>query len=297
MNFKICISCFDNVDYEYSVKGLISALSLMNLTEEQNIKIELYTNKVDFYGKLQSLVDSKISLVYYEGDTFTPKYHKINNFHSMIVNSVDEKIDYIMFIDADTLVVKNIFNVIRQNYRNLNYELLIAHELNTKIGTDQVINYNSGLLFVRPTSTIFQVIKDWLKTYGEEVKICEKPLAVHDQPHLRQAIKRYNPIVGTLPKNCNYRGHEAQGFTDWLWDDIFVMHNHEMYRSSAAEALWKNINAVDYNKINALTLSLISKIKRINTSLKPNSCSLVVLASSAPRKIYFMVKIIVRYLL
>lgn len=294
MNFKICISCFDTHNYEYCVKGLISALSIIHIKDDHNIEIDLYTNKSDFCAKIQSVVDLNIRLVCYDDDVYTPKYHKIKNLQTMIKSSDHEYIDYFMFIDADTLVVENIFNIIRQNFGNQNYELLIAHELNTKIGIDQFINYNSGLLFIRPTSNILHILNDWLASYLEEVSLSKDPLKVHDQPHLRKAINHYNPVVGTLPKNCNYRGHEAQGFMDWLWDDIFVLHNHEMYRSQNITSLWISIDVVDYEIINTLTLNLISNVKRINSSIKLNSCSLIFLASGVPRKIYFFVKIMIK---
>jgi hypothetical protein len=273
----ICLVAIDVDDTTFYLdRALLSVVSIYKYIDSK-IKITVYTNNtnkfshklVQIYKKELNRISPLLNIVDISdfGDFIAPKQIKIKGIIDTLENSKDESIT--VFIDVDLICIGNWHKTLQKLLYQSKVDIMACIELNS-LEVSSYPNINSGFVIIKKNTINTKIVNRWLESFEFCIKNSINPRLEHDQPHFRRALSEFMPNLICLPKEYNFRGHEAQIFTDWAWGDVFGVHNNLIF-SQFSELLMdskigaKNSKFFIEKKIDELEFFCNKKSKKINT--------------------------------
>jgi hypothetical protein len=214
-------------------KSFLSIASLAALRSNRCIRVSLYTNsQYELIVPLKEFVNNynkkiEITVKCIDVDLFKnpPKYYKLRSIRECLGDALNG----LYYVDVDTIFVDNPFDYLDDVVCHFHSDVACASELNSYLEGFHA-NINSGFIYLRNTSKAISVVEFWASDFLNRVAATAKHIdKVADQPSLRRALDEYRVSATLIPKEFNFRGHEAQFYTDWAWSRIYCIHNNLIY--------------------------------------------------------------------
>ena len=259
-----------NDQHNFFGRFVVSVLSLsLFLDEKFEIRLQLPFNKKNdarvavILSKLKNYSNLELKVEFdVVDDVTTPKLQKI----SFLLSILKEQ-KFVFYVDVDTIFLGNPFRTIIESVDGFSADFAAVQELNTS-GDGLIHPINSGFMYLRNSRLVLSTLELWKSDYQRKLADKNFPLLVADQPVLRNAIDKNKLSVFFLPKEMNFRGHEAQYFIDWSWSKIYLVHNHLIFRKFLFRDFFNSLDPALFVKI----IFFIHKLNiNLNSNIKPNS--------------------------
>ena len=181
-----------------------------------------------------------------EGNEEHPLLTKVRILNQIAQDSAEEALCNVIYLDGDHISLRPWAESALDVIEDQDYEIAMAHECGL---TDikPIPNYNSGLIFFKPSNKIKEMMCIWLN-YSTKY-CCGMADVFNDQHTLVYALAEGKVKVLTLPEVVNLRCHPAYGSAAHVWSDVYAVHNHDaasIFVAATKMAIHSNKSLANY---------------------------------------------------